>query len=101
MVTAYNAYKAAQQKGKTARTRKDPNDPQAAWELMDKAMTRLQALDPSAWTVDDAARLRTALTDLRTGIDRYLAATPATAPEIDGSSPEAAVAAEKPLPRLV
>jgi ParB family chromosome partitioning protein len=27
MVTAYNAYKAAQQKGKTARTRKDPNDP--------------------------------------------------------------------------
>jgi hypothetical protein len=40
-------------------------------------MTKIQSLDPSAWTNDDKNNFRTALTSLKTEIDNYLAAQPA------------------------
>ncbi|MDO8723593.1 MAG: hypothetical protein Q7J31_15405 [Syntrophales bacterium] len=34
MTTAYNAYKVKQQKGKATRQKKDPNEPQAVFDMM-------------------------------------------------------------------
>ena len=47
---------------------------------MDKAMTKIRSIDTSAWTEDDKANFRTAITILRTEIDNYLAAPPVAAP---------------------
>jgi len=73
MWTAYNAYKAKLQKEKTARQKKDPNEPQAVLDMMDKAMTKIQSVDTSAWTEDDKTNFKTALTGLRTEIDNRMA----------------------------
>ena len=78
MTTAYNAYKAKLQKGKTIRQKKDPNEPQAIFDMMDKATTKIQSIDTSAWTEDDKTNFQTSLTSLRTEIDNYLAAPPAS-----------------------
>jgi len=75
MTTAYNAYKAKQQKGKTIRQKKDPNEPQTVFDMMDKSMTKIQSIDTSAWTADDKINFQTSLTSLKTEIDNYLAAT--------------------------
>lgn len=76
MTTAYNAYKAKQQKGKTTRQKKDPNDPQALFDIMDKTMTKILSVDMSAWTDEDRTNFHTALTSLKTEIEIYLAAPP-------------------------
>jgi len=65
-----------QQKGKTTPQKKDPNEPQAVFDMMDKAMTKIRSLDTSAWTEDDKTNFRTAITSLKTEIDNYLAAPP-------------------------
>jgi ParB family chromosome partitioning protein len=79
MTTAYNAYKAKQQKGKTTRQKKDTNEPQAVFDMMDKAMTKIRSIDTSAWTDDDKTNFQTSLTSLKTEIDNYLAAPPPAA----------------------
>jgi ParB family chromosome partitioning protein len=76
MTTAYNAYKAKQQKGKTTRQKKDPNEPQALVDMMDKTMMKIRTIDTSAWTDDDKTNFRMALTSLKTEIDNYLVAPP-------------------------
>ena len=76
MTTAYNAYKAKQQKGKTTRQKKAPNELQALFDMLDKAMTKIRSVDASAWTDDDKTNFQTALTSLKTEIDNYLAAPP-------------------------
>jgi ParB family chromosome partitioning protein len=76
MTTAYNAYKAKLQKGKTTRTKKDPNEPQALFDMMDKTMTKIRSVDASAWTDEDKTNFQTSLTSLKTEIDNYLAAPP-------------------------
>jgi len=76
MTTAYNAYKAKLQKGKTTRQQKDPNEPQAVFDMMDKAMMKIRSFDMTAWTDDDKTNFRTSLTSLKTEIDNYLAAQP-------------------------
>ena len=76
MTTAYNVYKAKQQKGKTTRQKKDPNEPQALFDMMDKTMTKIRSVNMSAWTDDDKTNFQAALTSLKTGIDNYLAAPP-------------------------
>ena len=76
MLKAYATYKAKQQKGKTTRQKKDPNEPQALFDMMDKAMTKIRSIDMSAWTEEEKTNFRTALTSLKTGIDNYLAAPP-------------------------
>ncbi|MFA5920987.1 MAG: ParB/RepB/Spo0J family partition protein [Methylococcaceae bacterium] len=72
MTTAYIAYKAKQQKGKTTRQKKDPNEPQAVFDMMDKAMTKIRTIDMSAWTDDNKTNFQTSLTSLKTEIDNYL-----------------------------
>ena len=82
MTTAYNVYKAKLQKGKTTRQKKDPNEPHAVFDMMDKAITKIQSIDTSAWTEDDNTNFQTTLTSLKTEIDNYLAApAPAAAPK--------------------
>jgi ParB family chromosome partitioning protein len=76
MTTAYNAYKAKLQKGKTTRQKKDPNEPQALFDMMDKTMTKIRSVDASAWTDEDKTNFQTSLTSLKTEIDNYLAAPP-------------------------
>jgi ParB family chromosome partitioning protein len=80
MTTAYNAYKAKQQKGKATRQKKDPNEPQAVFDMMDKAMTKIRSIDTSAWADDDKTNFQTSLTSLKTEIDNYLSAPPPAAP---------------------
>jgi len=72
MTTAYNAYKTKQRKEKTTRQKKDPNEPQAVFDMMDKAMTKIRIIDMSAWTDEDKANFRISLTSLKAGIDKYL-----------------------------
>ncbi|MCX5829856.1 MAG: ParB/RepB/Spo0J family partition protein [Deltaproteobacteria bacterium] len=76
MTTAYNAYKAKLQKGKTTRQQKDPNEPQVAFDMMDKAMTKIQSIDTSAWTEDDKTNFLASLASLKTEIENYLTAHP-------------------------
>jgi ParB family chromosome partitioning protein len=71
MTTAYNAYKAKQLKGKTARTKNDPNEPQALFDTMDKTMTKIRSVDTSAWTEDDLTNFQIALSGLRETIDGF------------------------------
>ena len=78
MTTAYNDYKAKQEQGKTKRgtdlksVPRDPNEPQAAFDLMDKVMTKIRLIDTSAWTEDDKTKYQMSLTSLKTEIDHYL-----------------------------
>ena len=77
MTTAYNAYKAKTKRGTDLKSvPRDPNEPQALFDMMDKAMTKIRSIDTSAWTDEDKTNFRTALTSLKTGIDNYLAAPP-------------------------
>ena len=50
MMTAYNDYKAKLDKQKAARQKKDPNDPLTLFDLLDKAIAKLQSIDPTAQT---------------------------------------------------
>jgi len=68
MTTAYNAYKAKLAKGKAARTIKDPNDPKALLDLMDKTIAKISAIDSSAWTPDQIDSFTTALNNLQDAI---------------------------------
>jgi hypothetical protein len=47
MTTAYNLYKAKLQKGKTIRQKKDPNESQAVFDMMDRAITKIRTIDTS------------------------------------------------------
>jgi ParB family chromosome partitioning protein len=75
MTTAYLACRAGLQKGKTARRQIDPNEPQAALELMKKAAAKIQSLNTSVWTQEDSADFQEALASLKTEIDNYLTAS--------------------------
>ena len=78
MTTAYIAYKAKLQKGNPPRQKKDPNEPQAVFDMMDKSMTKIRSIDTSAWTDDDNTNFQTSLISLKTEIDNYLNAPPAS-----------------------
>jgi len=72
MTTAYNAYKAKQQQAKTTRQKKDPNEPQAVFDMVDKVVTKINSIDTSAWTNDDTTNFQASLNILKTEIDNYL-----------------------------
>jgi ParB family chromosome partitioning protein len=74
MTTAYNSYKAKLQKGKSTRQKKDPKDPALLLEVINKTTEKIRNLDKTAWSVDDTALIRTALADLKTGIESCLQA---------------------------
>ena len=65
MMTAYNDYKAKLDKQKAARQKKDPNDPLTLFDLLDKAIAKLQSIDPTAWTEEDKATFQTSLANLK------------------------------------
>jgi ParB family chromosome partitioning protein len=73
MTTAYTAFKARQQKGKTTRTKKDANAYDTVSGLMDKAMKRLTALDTAGWEDTDMETFRADLLGLKEWIDAFLA----------------------------
>ena len=83
MTSAYIACKAKIKRGTDLksgpRVPRDPNEPQAVFDMMDKTMTKIRSIDTSAWTDNDNANFRTSLTSLKTGIDNYLNAPPAPA----------------------
>jgi ParB family chromosome partitioning protein len=76
MTTAYNAYKAKQQKGKATRQKKDPNESQAFFDMMDKTMAKIRSVDTAAWTDDEKANLWISLNSLKTEISNYLDTIP-------------------------
>ena len=76
MTKAYNTLKAKQEQGRKPREKKDPNEPQAFFDLLDKTGTKIDAVDTSAWLADDHNSLGIALTGLRDKIDTRLAAPP-------------------------
>lgn len=75
MTTAYNAYKAKLQKVKTTRQKKDPNDLQAVIDMVDKTITKLQAVDPTEWSEEDLENYRTSLNSLEECINDILSPT--------------------------
>ena len=76
MTKAYNTLKAKQEQGRKPREKKDPDEPQAFFDLLDKTGTKIDAVDTSAWLADDHNSLGIALTGLRDKIDTRLAAPP-------------------------
>jgi ParB family chromosome partitioning protein len=76
MTKAYNTLKAKQEQGRKPREKKDPNEPQAFFDLLGKTGTKIDAVDTSAWSADDHNSLGIALTGLRDKIDTRLAAPP-------------------------
>ena len=65
MTTAYNAQKAKLHRGPTSRQKKDANFPQLYCDIMDKAGTKIRAIDTSAWSDDEKNNLQTAMTSLK------------------------------------
>lgn len=72
MITAYNACKLKLQQAPSPRKKKNPNEPQAAFDLMARAMTKIREIDTSAWTEEDNTIFRDSLVSLKAEIDRYL-----------------------------
>ena len=73
MLTAFNAYKAKQLKAPATRQKKDPNAPQPIFDMLDKAMTKLQSIDTSAWTDEQKANFQTSLANLKIEISNHQA----------------------------
>lgn len=74
MLKAYAIYKAKQQKRKTNRTKTDPNASQPVFDLCDKAATKINAIDTSAWTEEEKTNLQISLNSLKSTIETFLAA---------------------------
>jgi ParB family transcriptional regulator, chromosome partitioning protein len=73
MITAYNAYKAKLNKGKTTRQKKDPNEPKAIFVMMDKFLSKLRILNTSAWTQTDMDNYIVSLNNVKSFVDTLLA----------------------------
>jgi ParB family chromosome partitioning protein len=76
MTTAYNSYKAKQQKVKGTRQKKDVNDPAALIDVINKIMDKLKSVDKTAWSVDDASLFEVALLNLKSEIENSIPPTP-------------------------
>ena len=78
MTSAYIAHKAKQQKKGTdfksvpPRSKKDPNEPDAVFDILNKTIAKIQSIDTSTWTNDNKTNFQTSLTNLKTEIDNYL-----------------------------
>jgi ParB family chromosome partitioning protein len=78
MITAYNAYMDKQNQVKGSRQKKDPNDPVAALEIAQKTVTKIGAIDTTAWTDEERESFRATIVELRDKIDSFL--SPSSAP---------------------
>lgn len=79
MITAYNAYVDKQNQIKGSRQKKDPNDPVAALEIAQKTVTKIGAIDTTAWTDEERESYRVTLVELRDKIDSFLSQSSAPA----------------------
>jgi ParB family chromosome partitioning protein len=79
MISAWNAWQSKQRKVKTTRQKKTPSDPAAVLEMTQKALTKLDTLDTTAWTDDERERLRVALGALNEKIAGLLNPNPGPA----------------------
>jgi hypothetical protein len=79
MISDWNAWQSKQQKVKTSRQKKTPNDPADVLEMTQKALTKLDTLDTTAWSDDDRERLRVALGALNEKIAGLLNPNPGPA----------------------
>jgi hypothetical protein len=53
------------------RQKKNPNEPQAAFAIMERAILKIQKIDTSAWTEEDNTAFRDSLPSLKAQIDHY------------------------------
>ena len=74
MTKAYNTLKAKQEQGRKPREKKDPNEPQAFFDLLGKTGTKIDAIDTSAWTEEEKTNLLISLNSLKSRIETFLAA---------------------------
>jgi hypothetical protein len=65
------SYKLKLQQAKAPRQKKNPNEPQAAFAIMDRAILKIQKIDTSAWTEEDNTAFRDSLPSLKAQIDHY------------------------------
>lgn len=80
MITAFNTLKDKLNQVRQPRQKKDPNEPLAFLDLLEKTGAKLDAIDTSAWQADDLSSLGISLTALRDKIDTRLAAAPPATP---------------------
>ena len=75
MMTAYNSYKAKQQKVKGTRQKKDANDPAVLVDTINKIIEKIKSVDKIAWSVDAVESFEAALLDLKSEIENSLTPT--------------------------
>jgi len=75
MITAYNTFKAKQQKVKGIRQKK-VNDPAALIDAINKIMDKIKRVDKTSWSVDDASLFEAALLGLKSEIENFVEPTP-------------------------
>ena len=76
MTTAYNSYKAKQLRVKGIRQKKDPNDPAALIDAVNKVTDKMKNLDKTALSADNATLFEAALLALKEEIANILPPTP-------------------------
>ncbi len=76
MMTAYNSYKAKQQKVKGARQKKDANDPAVLVDTINKIIEKIKSVDKTAWSVDAVESFEAALLGLKSEIENSLTPMP-------------------------
>lgn len=82
MVTAYNTYKAKQQKTKSPRLKTAPNAAEPLIALIDRTKTRLDAVDMANWSNDNKIEFHTILSELRERIETFQAETATPSPTL-------------------
>lgn len=75
MMTAYNSYKAKQQKVKGIRQKKDANDPTALIDTINKIIVKIKSVDKTSWSVEDTSLFGAALIGLKSEIEKTMTPT--------------------------
>ena len=75
MTTAYNTYKAKQQKVKGTRQKKDANDPAALVDTINKIIEKIKSVDKAAWSVDSVKSFEAAMLGLKSEIENSMTPT--------------------------
>jgi len=65
MLSAWAAYQASLEKGKTPRQQKDPNDPETFLALLEKTGVKIESIDTASWDEETLTRLNEAVATLR------------------------------------
>jgi len=74
-LSAYNIYKAKQQKVKVTRQKKGLNDPADLIDVFNKLIDKAKSVDKTSWSVDDASLFEAALLGLKSAIENSMTPT--------------------------